>query len=111
MKNIISDSGEVKIHKNSIRQIINKATFTVKGVYSPKEKKTLISSFLKKIALYKIRLDLNKEIEIELPIIVQFGYNIPDVASKVQQEILKKLSSTLNIDNAYIIVKVKGLKK
>ncbi|MBN2119447.1 MAG: Asp23/Gls24 family envelope stress response protein [Candidatus Omnitrophica bacterium] len=110
MKHILSDLGEIKIHRNLIKQIAEASALTVEGVacLSAVKEKWLanILSFLK---IGSIKVDLTKDLKIEVPITVKFGYNIPDVAVNVQEAILKNLSKTLNIDTAYIVVKVKGL--
>jgi uncharacterized alkaline shock family protein YloU len=112
MKNIISDLGEIKIHSALIRQIVEIAASSVEGVYSlAASPDRWIAGLISRITTLGIRLDLTKDLKIEVPIIVKQGYNIPEVASRVQEEILKNLAKSLNIDTAYIVVKVKGLKK
>lgn len=110
MKQIISELGEIKIHKDLISQVVEAATLAVEGVASlavtPQKQLSKILSYLK---IKGIKVDVSKDLNIEVPIIVKYGYNIPGVAAKVQQEILKSLSKTLNLDTAYIIVKVRGL--
>ena len=110
MKHLLSDLGEIKIHKALISQIVEAATLTVEGVatLSITHNKWL-AQILAGLKIRTIKVDLSKDLKVEVPVIVRYGYNIPDVAIKVQEEILKSLSKTLNIDTAYIVVKVKGL--
>ena len=112
MKHILSDLGEIKIHRNLIRQIVEIAALTVEGVASLAiTTDKWLSKTLSRLKINGVKIDLSKDIKIEVPIIVKYGYNIPDIAMKVQEEILKSLSGSLNIDAAYIVVKVKGLEK
>ena len=110
MKNITSDLGEIKIHKNLISQIAETATLQVDGVASLAiTTDKWISGLLQQVRLTGIKVDLSKTLRIEIPILVKYGYNIPEVSSIVQEEVLKALAKTLNIDTAYIVVKIKGL--
>ena len=112
MKHILSDLGEIKIHKNLIRQIVEIAALTVDCVANLAiTTERWLSKILSLLKLSGIKIDLSKDVRIEVPIVVKYGYNIPEVAIKVQEEILKSLSRGLNIDSAYIIIKVKGLEK
>lgn len=112
MRHILSDLGEIKIHKNLIRQIVEIAALTVEGVASLAiTTQKWLSKTLSYLKMSGIKIDLSKDVKIEVPIIVKYGYNIPEVAINVQEEILKSLSRGLNIDSAYIIIKVKGLEK
>lgn len=110
MKNIASELGEIKIHKNLISQIAETATLHVDGVAAlaiTTEK--WLSKLLHHVKLTGIKVDLSKTLKIEIPILVKYGYNIPEVSAQVQEEILKALAKTLNIDTAYVVVKIKGL--
>ena len=112
MKHIFSDLGEIKIHRNLIRQIVEISTLAVEGVASLAfTHQKWLAKLLSYLKIRGIKVDLSKDLKLEVPIIVKYGYNIPEVAIHVQEEILKSLSKTLNIDTAYIIVKVKGLEK
>ena len=110
MKQIISQFGEIKIHKDLVSQVVEAATLSVEGVASlavtPQKHLSKILSYLK---IKGIKVDMSKDLNIEVPIIVKYGYSIPAVAARVQQEILKSLSQTLNVETAYITVKVRGL--
>ncbi|MFC1514334.1 Asp23/Gls24 family envelope stress response protein [Candidatus Omnitrophota bacterium] len=110
MKHLVSDLGEIKIHQALISQIVEASTLTVEGVASLSiTHNKWLSRLFSILKLRTIKVDMSKDLKIEVPIIVRFGHSIPDVAVKVQEEILKSLVKTLNIDTAYIVVKVKGL--
>ena len=112
MKSIISDLGEIKIHKNLITQIVEVSTLSVEGISSIAVIPiSLISRILRRLRINGIKIDIANELRIEIPVNVKYGYNIPEVAANLQNEILKSLAKSLNIDTAYIVVKVKGLEK
>ncbi len=72
MKHLLSDLGEIKIHKALISQIVEASTLTVEGVsaLSITHNKWLAQIF----ALLKIRtikVDVSKDLKIEVPIIVR----------------------------------------
>jgi len=110
MNNFSSEMGEIRIHKILIAQIAETAALRVDGVagiaVTPDR---LLSQFLRRFHITGISIDLSKTVRIEIPILVKYGYNIPDVSARVQEEISSALIKSLNIDTAYVIVKVKGL--
>jgi len=110
MNNFSSDLGEIRIHKILIAQIAETSAMRVDGVaglaVTPDR---LLSQFLRRFHITGISIDLSKTVRIEIPILVKYGYNIPDVSARVQEEIASALSKSLNIDTVYVIVKVKGL--
>ncbi len=113
MNNLSSDLGEIKIHKRLISQVAQIAALKVEGVSCiATTSQRLISKILEKLNLpINIKIDLSKGPKIEIPVIIKYNYNIPEVALKIQEEILKDLNKILNIDSAYIIVKVKGIER
>ena len=112
MKSIISDLGEIKIHKNLITQIVEVSALSVEGISSIAIMPvSIISKILRQLKIKGIKIDVANELRIEIPVNVKYGYNIPEVAANLQSRILESLAKSLSIDTAYIIVKVKGLEK
>ena len=110
MNHIISELGEIKIHKKLISQVAETATLSVEGVRGLAcSSKGWLAKILKCLKINCIKVDTGKDLKIEVPIIVKYGYNIPQVAGRVQEEVLNSLFKSLNIESAYIIVKIKGL--
>ena len=112
MIQINSDLGEIKLDKNLIQQTVETAALGVEGVCSlaiTTEK--WLSQALSRLRINGIKIDSNKGIRIEVPIIVKYGYNVPEVAVSVQEKIMEMLSKNLDLDAAYIIIKVKGLER
>lgn len=110
MKNIASELGEIKIHRNLIAQITEAAALQVEGVASlAVTTEEWLSRLLNYFKFTGIKVELGRTLRVEVPILVKFGYNIPDVSNHVQEEILKALANSLNIETAFIVVKIKGL--
>lgn len=110
MNNIVSDLGEIKIHQKLIAQIAETVALKVDGVSGlAMTTERWLAGVLSSIRLTGVRVDLTNNIQIIVPILVKFGYNVPDVSAKVQEEIMSALRQMLNIESARIIVKVKGL--
>ncbi len=112
-ENYSSELGEIKIHKRLISQIAYIATLKVEGVsYLAFAAQKTISKIAAKWNLWNpIRIDVSRGPRIEIPVIVKYGYNVPDVAFKIQETVLKDLTKMLNIENTHIVVKVKGVEK
>jgi len=110
MENIVSDLGEIKIHQKLIAQIAETVALKVDGVAGlAMTTERWLAGILSSIRMTGVRVDLTNNIQIIVPILVTYGYNVPEVSAKVQEEILTALRQMLNIETAKIIVKVKGL--
>ena len=104
--------GTVKIHKKVISTIATIAALEVEGVSSlARDFKSLLAEFIgqKDVTAIKIDIDQNDEVKIEVPIIVRYGYNIPETATKVQENIGTALDKMMNLAIKEINVKVKGI--
>jgi uncharacterized alkaline shock family protein YloU len=110
MNNIVSDLGEIKIHHKLIAQIAETVALKVDGVSGlAMTTERWLAGILSSMRLTGVRVDLSDNIQIIIPILVTYGYNVPEVSAKVQEEVLLALRQMLNIETAKIIVKVKGL--
>ena len=98
-ENTKTELGEVKIHKGVIASIATQATRQIPGVLDiGKDLKTALLQFLgKKDPAIKIEFDKDGEAVITIPIVVKYGYNIPEVASKVQEDVKLAVESSTSI--------------
>lgn len=104
-----SDLGTVRIHDNVIASIASLAACEIEGVRGiEKSFKSTISELIskKRISSIKVQKDKNQEISIEVPLVVKYGFNIPEIANKAQENIrlsLEKMTN-LSIKDVNIIV-------
>ena len=112
MKDLISDLGEIKIHRNLIRQIVENSALEIPGTASlGVSSRKWVYKLLNFFRINGVKIYGGEDLKIEVPINVRYGYNIPKVANLVQEQILKNLYDSLNIDSATIVIKVKGVEK
>ena len=59
----------------------------------------------------KVEIDKNDEIKIEIPLIIKYGFNIPDIANKVQENVRNALEKMSNLSIKDININVQGIEK
>ena len=78
-----NELGSVRIHKNVISSISSIAALEIEGV--KKVGANLKSSLLelvgqKSFLAIKVDISKNEEVKVEIPLVIKYGYNIPDTA-------------------------------
>lgn len=109
-----TDLGEIKIHRNVISSIAIEATKQIPGVGGiGTNLRSHFMELLGKKDTSTIKIDFDKEgtATISIPIIVKYGYNIPDVASKVQDNIKASIENATNIDIKDINIIIQEIEK
>ena len=107
-----TDFGTIKIHNNVIASVAYLATQEIEGI-------SRICNDLKSAALnylgkktkcggIDVRSDKNDNITIIVPIIVKYGYNIPEIALKVQEKVKVSIEEMTDLSLKDIIIKIKG---
>jgi len=110
-----SELGLIKIHNNVIASIAYLAALEIEGV-------SRICDDLKSSALNFIgkktksgaidaRTEKGDTVSIIVPIIIKYGYNIPEVALKVQEKIKSTIEESTDLSPKEIIIKIKGVEK
>ncbi len=110
-----SEFGDIKIHNNVIASIAYLAAMEVEGVSRIcDDLKSLILNFIgKKTKSGAIDARTNKgdAVTIIVPIIVKYGYNIPEIALRVQEKIKSSIEATTDLSPKEIIIKIKGVER
>jgi uncharacterized alkaline shock family protein YloU len=108
-----TDLGAIGIHKNVIASIAAIAAMEIEGVKGIGRAPAGIFALItpKKYAKIKVRIDKNEDVRIEVPLIVKYGFNIPDVAGKVQENIHNALEKTANLSTKDISINIQGITK
>jgi uncharacterized alkaline shock family protein YloU len=109
-----SDLGTVKIHKNVIASIAAIAATEIQGV--KRVGGDFRSGFFELIGkkflpAIKVEIDKHEDVRIDIPLIISYECNIPDVANKVQENIRNALEKMTNLSIKDIDVSVQGIEK
>ncbi|MDD5108965.1 MAG: Asp23/Gls24 family envelope stress response protein [Candidatus Omnitrophica bacterium] len=109
-----NDLGVVKIHKNVISSISSIAATEIEGV--KRVASNLKNGLLKVIgqkfsSAIKVDISKNEEVKVEIPLIIKYGYNIPDVACRVQENVRAALEKMSNLSVKDININVRGIER
>ncbi len=109
-----TDYGVIKIHRNVIAQVASLAAAEVPGV--TRIGTSIFTEALKilsggNVVKYPIKIEFreNNEVAIVIPILVNYGVNIPTVAASVQENVKKAIERMTGLYPAEIDIKVKGV--
>jgi uncharacterized alkaline shock family protein YloU len=110
-----SELGIIKIHNNVIASIAYLATLEIEGVSRICEdvKSSLAHLLGKKTQSGAIdaRTEKNNEVTIIIPVIIKYGYKIPDVSVKIQENVKTAVEDATDLTIKDIIIKIKGVEK
>jgi len=109
-----NELGIVRIHKNVIASIASLAATEIEGV--KKVGKRLRQSLFEAIGSHnfsaiKVEILKNEEVKVEIPLIIKYGYNIPEVANKVQENVRAALERMSNLSVKDINISVRGIER
>lgn len=109
-----TELGTVKIHKNVIASIATIAALEIEGV----KEIARLSDFdiykflgLKNSKSIKVEFTKNGQINLEIPLIVKYGYNIPEISESVQESVQKALEKMVDKSPRYITINIQGIEK
>lgn len=105
--------GTISIHNNVIANIASIAAKEIEGVKAlgANFKSVLLDAFGKKTPAIRVEIDRNSQVTIWIPLIVKYGFNIPDIANKVQENTRNALEKMTNLSIKDINVTVQGIEK
>lgn len=109
-----TELGTIRIHKNVISSIASLAATEIEGVKRIRGDFTsgLLELIGKKSPVaIKVEIDKNEEVKIEIPLIIKYGFNIPDIANKVQENIRNALDKMTNLSIKDININVQGIER
>jgi len=109
-----NELGLVRIHKNVISSISSIAAMEIEGVKSVgKDLKSRCFEVIGRKSFSAIKVDIskNEEVKVEVPLIIKYGYNIPDVASRVQENVHSALEKMSNLSIKDININVRGIER
>ncbi|MDD5018881.1 MAG: Asp23/Gls24 family envelope stress response protein [Candidatus Omnitrophica bacterium] len=110
-----SDLGIIKIHNNVIASIAYLATLEIDGVSRVCDdmKSRILRLIGKKTqsGAIDIRQEKNEEISVIVPVILKYGYKIPDVATKIQDRVKAAVEEATDLVIRDVVIKIKGVDK
>lgn len=113
-ENTDTDLGAIRIHTNVISSIAAIAAAEIDGV--KRIGNNLQSGMLellgkKSSGAIKVELDKNEEVRIEIPLIIKYGYKVPDIAARVQENVRSAIEKMTDLSVRTVDIKVKGIEK
>jgi uncharacterized alkaline shock family protein YloU len=109
-----TELGTIQIHRNVIASIASLAAGEIEGVKSiSKNLKSRFYTLLgrKSPSTIRVEFDKNGEVWVLIPLIIKYGFNIPEVASRVQENVRSALDKMTNLSVKDVNINVKGIEK
>lgn len=109
-----TELGMIKVHKNVVASIAAIAALEVEGVkrIGQDPKGGFLASISAKLSpSIKVDIDKNEEVRVEIPLVIRYDFNIPEVANKVQENVRNALEKMTNIAIRDININVQGIEK
>ena len=109
-----TDLGTIRIHKKVIASIASLAAVEIEGVKRVGgDFKSGLLELVGKKSLSAINVEINKneEVKVEIPLLIKYGFNIPDIASKVQENVRNSLEKMTNLSIKDININVQGIER
>jgi uncharacterized alkaline shock family protein YloU len=106
--------GTIRIHRDVIASIASLAASETEGVKDiAKDFKTGVLEMLgkKPLSAVKVQIEKNEEVRIEIPLIIKYGFNVPEVANKAQDNIRNRLEKMTDLSVKDININVCGIER
>lgn len=109
-----SDLGMIRIHKNVIASIASLAATEIDGVkHIGKNLKSGLLELIDKKTMAAIRVEMekNEEVRVEIPLVIKYGFNIPEIANRVQESVRSALEKMTNLSIKEVNINVQGIER
>ena len=109
-----NELGVLRIHKNVISSIASIAAMEIEGVKRVgSDLKSGLAELLGKKLFSAIKVDIskNEEVKVQVPLIIKYGYNIPEIANRVQENVRLALEKMSNLAIKEININVRGIER
>jgi uncharacterized alkaline shock family protein YloU len=109
-----NELGVLRIHKNVVASIASIAAAEIDGV--KRVGRNLKSGWLvflenKFFSVINVEITRQEEVTVVVPLIIKYGYNIPEVANRVQESVRVALEKMSNLSIKEINVNVQGIER
>ena len=109
-----TDFGIIKIQKKVISSIATLAATEIEGVkrVGVNFKNGLWEIIAQKsLSAVKVEIDKNEEVKLEIPLVIKYGFNVPETANRVQESVRVALEKMTNLSIRDININVQGIEK
>ncbi len=109
-----TDLGSIRIYKNVIASISALAALEIEGVKKIGGNfKTALMEYIGKKPDYAVNVEFDKtgDIKIDIPLVIKYGFNIPETANKVQENIRKALEKMTSLSIKDININVQAIER
>jgi uncharacterized alkaline shock family protein YloU len=109
-----TDQGMVRIHKNVIASIASIAASEIEGVKRVEiDFKSGFFNMFGRLPRARIKVEIfkNEWIKISIPLVVRYNFNIPEIASKVQENVRSALEKMTDINIKDVEINIRGIEK
>jgi uncharacterized alkaline shock family protein YloU len=109
-----TDLGSIRIHKKVIASIAALAAVEIEGVkrVGGNFKSGLLEIIGKKfLPVIDVEISKNEEVRLDIPLVIKYGFNIPEVSSRVQESVRNNLEKMTNLLIKDINVNVQGIER
>lgn len=110
-----NDFVTIKIHDNVIASIAYLTAQEVEGVARICDSlRSLILNVIGKKTKsggIDVKSEKTDNLSIVIPVIIKYGYNIPEVASKIQDKVKNAVEEATDLSPKDIIIKIKGVER
>ncbi|MCX5700114.1 MAG: Asp23/Gls24 family envelope stress response protein [Candidatus Omnitrophica bacterium] len=109
-----TDLGLIRIHRNAIACVASLAALEIEGVKRITGTfRSSVMQLLGKNNSSAIRVEINKseEVKVDIPLFIKYGFNIPDIANRVQENVRQALEKMTNLSIKEININVQGIER
>ena len=110
-----TDLGTVRIHKDVISSIAFIAAQEIEGVKRVGFKIPLSNKLLQVLGIrypgIRVGIEKNGEVRLNISLIIKFGFNIPEVSSRVQENVRLSLEKMSSVSIRDINISVIGIER
>lgn len=109
-----TDLGLIRIHRNAIACVASLAALEIEGVNRISGTfRSNVMGLMGKNNSSAIKVDVNKseEVKVDIPLFIKYGFNIPDIASKVQENVRLALEKMTNLSIKEVNINVQGIER
>lgn len=109
-----TDLGTVRIHKNVIASIAAVAATEIEGVkrVGGDFRSGIMELIGKKSSVcIGVEFDKSGDVKLEIPLIIKYGFNIPSIADKVQENVRQALEKMTNLSIKDININIQGIER
>lgn len=109
-----TDFGAIKIHKNVIASIASLAASQIEGVKRVGfGNRSSILDFIhrKVLRAIKVSIDKNEDVKLDIPLVIKYDFNIPEVSARVQENVRLALEKMTNLAIKDIDISVQSIEK